>query len=385
MGQLSGSQTAKGTSTAILADQRVIDMADTIALLEPDAAPLTVFTKQMKSGRECFNPEFSWLEDVLAPKVITADTAGYADSATTLNVVAADGPKVASYDLLKNPATGEIMLVTAVATAALTIVRAFGTTAAAAIAASQVLLVIGNANAENQAVRDIKATSTTKKTNYAQIFRTPFGFSRTLRDSKTYGGNYKAYQSRKKGIEHRVEIERQFLFGEPKEQVNTDSGRWATGGLDYFISTNRIDANQGISYSGLLDAAQTVFRYGNQKMRLCLAAPTVISKIDLLAEARLFHQTNTTAYGVSISKIQTSHGDLMLVKHPLLQETAAYNERMFILDMDKISERPFVGANTKLKTNIQTPSVDGEVHEYLTQIGLQVENETCHAVLYNAA
>lgn len=382
---LAGSLTDVGTNTAVLSNQRVIDMADEIALLEPDSAPLTVFTNRMKTGREAFNPEFSWLEDVLLPKVVTVLTGCDASQTGTLVFASGDGNKVASNDLIKVPSTGEIFLVSSVSTDTPTIVRGFGTTAGAAIPAGEVMLIIGNANAENETIRTLKSTQTVKKTNYCQIFRTPFGFSRTLRDSKLYGGDTKAYQSRKKGIEHRVEIERQFLFGEPKEQTNADSGRWATGGLDYWIRTNRFNGNGGLNFSALEDSMQTVMRYGNQKMRLGLASPAFISKVDLLAESRLFFQTSTEAYGVKINKITTSHGDLMLVKHPLLQEIAPYNAWCFMLDMDKIMERPFTGAATKLKQNIQAPSADGEQHEYITQIGLQVNNEIAHGLYTNAA
>jgi len=88
---------------------------------------------------------------------------------------------------------------------------------------------------------------------------------------------------------------------------------------------------------------------------------------------------------VRINRIQTSHGDVLLVKHPLMQDVPEFNERAFILDMDKIKQRPFVGASTKLRMNIQAPDVDGKKHEYLTQIGLQVENQLTHAVHFNVA
>lgn len=379
---ISGANTTVGTSTGINSAQRIIDMEDQIFLLEPDAAPLTVFTKATKTGRTAFNPQFSWQEDVLQPKTLTLTTDA---GSTSIVLNAGDGSKVNTWDLVKNTNTGEIMLVTAVATDTLTVTRAFGTTPQATGAVSDPMLIIGNANEENAVSRNILATLTTKVTNYCQIFRTPLGFSRTLKDTDLYGGKYYAQQMKKKGIEHRVEMERQFLFGEPYEQVNTDGGRWQTGGIDHFIQSNRTDMNKSVTYAGLEDALQQVFRYGNQKSRLGIAAPSFISKVDLLAEARLFHQTTTEQYGVRLTKVTSSHGDLLLVKHPILQSTPGYNERVFILDMDAIAERPFKGADTKLRMNIQAPDVDGEKHEYLTQIGLEVRNELKHMVLYNCA
>lgn len=385
MANYTGPQTAVGTSSGLESTRRVIDMKDSIALLEPSAAPLTVFQKRAGSSESCFNPEYKWHEDALAAKAVTLDATGYNNSVTTVNVASGEGLKITAGDLIKVPSTGEILLVSAVATDALTVVRGFGTTAGATIPASEVVLVIGNANKENAASRDVKATTLVPKTNYAQIFRTSFGFSRTAMDSKLYGGKVKAYEANKKGIEHKVEMERQFMFGEPKEQINADGGRWQTGGLDYWIQTNRINAGGSVTYAGLENVAETLFRYGNQSSRLGLASPSYITKIDLLSEAKLFFQSTTTVYGVRVNRVQTSHGDLMLVKHPLLAETAAYNERCFYLDMDKVKLRPFVNADTQLRKNIQTNDLDGEKHEYLTQIGLQVENELCHGIHYGAA
>ena len=379
-------QNTAGSASNVLAAQRVIDMDDTIALLEPSDAPLTVFTKRSGQSEECFNPSFSWLEDVLLPRVSATDAAGYASGATTINVTTGDGTKFNTNDLVIVPATGEILLVSSVSTDALAVTRAFGTTAAAAIPAAVTdLLIIGNTQIEGATSRNALATQTQSKTNYAQIFRTPLGASRTLMDSKLYGGKYEPYQVRKVGIEHRVEIERSFIWGQPYQNVTSTGGQWASGGLEYWIQTNRIDGGGTLTYATFEKMAETVFRYGNQKMRLGICSPAFMTKVDLLAEARLFFQTTTEVYGVRINRIQTSHGDVMLVKHPLMQDLTEYNERCYVLDMDKIKQRPFVNAATKLKLNIQAPDVDGKKSEYITQMGLQVENQLCHAVLYDVA
>lgn len=379
-------QNTAGSAANVLAAQRVIDMDDTIALLEPSDAPLTVFTKRGGQSEECFNPAYNWLEDVLLPRVTATDATGYTSVVTTINVTAGDGTKFNTNDLCIVPSTGEIFLVTAITTDALTVTRGFGTVVGTAIPATvSDLMIIGNTQIEGATSRNALATQTVQKTNYAQIFRTPLGFSRTLMNSKLYGGNYKAYQTKKVGIEHRVEIERAFIWGQPYQNTTSTGGQWATGGLDYWIQTNRIDGGGAMSYASVEKVAETVFRYGNQKNRLGICSPAYITKIDLLAEARLFFQTTTEVYGVRVNRIQTSHGDLMLVKHPLMQDLPEYNERCYYMDMEKIKQRPFVNAATKLKMNIQAPDVDGEKHEYLTQIGLQVENQLCHAVHFNVA
>jgi len=383
MALITGQQTVVGSTTGITSNQRVIQMDKTIHLLEPNKNPLTVLMNKLSGGENTGSPKFEWLEDILAPKTLTGDAIGYSSGSTTMGLASGQGAKVAAFDIIKNPTSGEQILVTAVSTDTLTITRAFGVTAAGAIAANQPLLIIGNANKENASVRDILATAVTAKYNYAQIFRTPLGFSRVLKNSELYGGDYKSGQLKKKGIEHATEMERMYIFGEPNEVQSSDGGRWTTAGIDYFLQANRYDAGGSLSYTTFLDFAQQVFRYGTQGSRLMIAAPVIISAVDAMSASRLMTQVGGTMFGVHVSKVQTSHGEFMLVKHPLLSETAFFNERAFALDMDKLKDRPFTGAKTQLRTNIQAPDQDGEKHEYLTQSGLQLVNQEASGVLYN--
>jgi hypothetical protein len=395
MANVPGPQTLVGATNNVVSNQIVIDMSEKIHLLEPDATPLTALTRSLKASKTCHRPKFEWLEDILLSKVVTltADNSGAGLTGTT-TVTAADLSKIANYDVVKNPRTGDIGLVTnnALSGTTFTVTRSFGTTAAAAWTSGDILLVIGSANKEYAAIRSIIATQKSDVYNYAQIFRTPFGFSRVARDTEMYGEQEKPYQTRKRAIEHKTDIERAFLFGQPYEETDTSGGvggdptaggRWATGGIDYFISSNRKDAGGALTYNTLLDWAQDLFRYGNKKERICIAAPVVLSSLARMAAEKLLVQEGVEEFGLSIFRILTPHGKLMFINHPLLSETSAYNERCYALDMDNIRERPFVNANTKLLLNRQQPSVDGEEHEYLTQVGLEVALEKTHGVLYN--
>lgn len=115
----------------ILSNSIVIDMSDTIAELEPDEAPLTVFLMKLaKENAQSYKVE--WLENRgRAHWTQVNNGAGYADSATS--IVVDDGTIIAVGDNVKVARTGEVMRVTAVSTNTLTVTRAFGETAAAAI------------------------------------------------------------------------------------------------------------------------------------------------------------------------------------------------------------------------------------------------------------
>lgn len=110
-----------------------IDMSEKIALLQPSATPFITFLKRAKGNTEvATNPKFQWMEDDLGARWDAINNgAGYLSTDTSL--VVDNGAYFSAGDIVKVPRTGECMLVTAVATNTLTVVRGYGVTAAAAL------------------------------------------------------------------------------------------------------------------------------------------------------------------------------------------------------------------------------------------------------------
>lgn len=110
-----------------------IDMSEKIALLQPSATPFITFLKRAKGNTEVANnPKFSWLEDNLGARWDAINNvAGYGDAATSL--VVDNGAYFSAGDIVKVPRTKEVLLVSSISTNTLTVVRGFGTTAAAAL------------------------------------------------------------------------------------------------------------------------------------------------------------------------------------------------------------------------------------------------------------
>jgi hypothetical protein len=304
--------------------------------------------------------------------------AGYADNATEITVD--DGTKFRAGDVIKITRTGEQLLVVSVATHALTVLRAWGSTAAAAIVNDDPVLIVGNANQEHATKRAMKIGDITKKTNYTQIFRTPFGISRTANKSDTNGKNDLAHQRMMQLIEHQKEIERAFWFGEPKEDLTGTHPRRATGGIDYFITTNATDAGGSLTeFDGFFRSG---FRYGS-KSKWLFAAPIVVSAINYWAKSKLVTEINDKTYGISVMKYTTPFGVVNLVTMNLFTEVTLYSGYAYLIDMECLAYRFIADSDTKLKTNIQDPSADGEEDEYLTECGLEFSQEKKCALLYN--
>ena len=83
------------------------------------------------------------------------------------------------------------------------------------------------------------------------------------------------------------------------------------------------------------------------------------------------------AYGLVILKYICPFGELNLIRHKLL-EGAVYGNYAIALDMENVSFR-YLRDTMELKDR-QENDEDAEKGEYLTECGLQVEQEKTHAI-----
>lgn len=368
------------TTGNINSARRVVDISAKIDVLEPDSAPFLLLTKKMDK-KVTVNPEFNWFEEESLIKSDQVNNgAGYDDDDTS--IVVDNGSRFRGGDVIKVVRTGEQMLVSSVSTNTLTVVRAWGTTAGAAIVDNEPLLIVGNANAEHATKRDMKIGDVTKKTNYTQIFRTPFGISRTANKSEMHGKNDLAHQRMMQLIEHQKEIERAFWFGEPKEDLTGTTPRRATGGVDYFISTNATDAGGALTEAEFDSFLKTGFRYGS-KTKWLFAAPIVVAAISFWAKNKVQTGVDATTYGIATESYKTPFGTVKIVNMNLFTEVTLYSGYAYLIDMECLGYRYIADSDTKLKTNIQDNSADGQEDEYLTECGLEFSQEKKCSLLYN--
>ena len=65
--------------------------------------------------------------------------------------------------------------------------------------------------------------------------------------------------------------------------------------------------------------------------------------------------------------------------NPLFVEELA--GQAYLLDMESFRYRFMEGRDTQLQTNIQAPDVDGEVDQYISEVGLERKQAPRHAML----
>ena len=357
--------------------QRVVDMADSIALLQPSAAPLTVLLMRLQK-REAFNPKFEWLEDDLTAKWDAAVGAYIAkDTAITVNYT-----YFSVNDIVKVPSTGECMKVTSVAYGianVITVIRGYGTTDADAIADKALLVIIGNANQEGASSPTIMTSKVVPQFNYTQIFRKPFGVTNTEDASELYGGPDLAYQRKKMGIEHSVDIERAFLFGEANEDLSGAQPTRTTAGVLSYVKTNVASSVGTLDETKFETFLRGLFQYGSD-VKFLFCSPILLSAISTLAVKNTLRTLpKEQTFGLNITRYVSPHGEVNLIKHRLLEN--AYDGYGIALDLKNLWYRPLRKRDTILKTNIQNNDEDQEKDEYITECGLQLNLEKTHGVM----
>lgn len=380
--------------TANLGATRKYDVADVISLLDVARYPmLAILTNAGKDPvtkqgdalkkKETTDPEFKWFEDKFGARedIVASNQGGATSLAVTNGSYFSIGDVllcVKSTQGTSNP-TGEVMLVTAVNTNTLTLARQVGDSALGGglLQQNDIIWIIGNANEEGASIREIKATAIAEALNYCQIFRTTIGITETARN--TTGWTKESdfdYQTRKKGIEHLVDVERAFMFGKKELIMSGVHPKRFTGGIFQRISQVVSNVTTRDDFNGYL---RTLFAHGNSEKYL-LASGYVVDKIGSFAHDKLQILQGEKTFGLSIIKYFSPHGTLNIIKHDLLSGDL-YGKSAVGLDMEALTYRYLSNRDTKLLTNRQAPGEDSNINEYLTECGLQLEQPERHAVV----
>lgn len=375
----------------IPSDRRVRDVSRKIQYLDPSAAPLTVLTKKA-SKASVYNTKFEWIEKDL-PARWDAVNAGGGYTAGATQFVVDHSEYFSVGDVVVIPRTGERVRVTAITLGSdtLDVTRSVGPTAAAGVNDNDNLLILGNAYAEGANAGAEKTNIESYPYNYTQIIRTPFGVTGSQTESENYTGPDKPRLRAEKAIEHMIDIERTILFGErdlDTSVVGTSNQPLRyTGGFLYFATSNVKDFGGVMTEAEVEDWCEDLFHYtGGSDTKFVAAAATPISVLDQLGVARLQLVPRDQTLGMTVKQFVTSHGNLMFTKHRLLEDgyvgtaNEGYGGYMLAVDPARIGYRFLRNRDTKLRTDIQAPDLDGWKDEYLTEMGWVVMNPQVHGV-----
>lgn len=369
-------------TTNVLSDQLAIDLGDRISELEPNWQVLTVFTRALNKARTVAT-KFHGLESRSKPRFdSTTNTA----NTTVQTIPVAHGSYFQQWDLVLNTRTGEMFRVDNVSGNNLEVTRGLQGTPGTGIAMNNAdeLMLVANAQPENDTSKPARNFIPTKISNYTQIFREPFEMSDSLRASAFQVSPAEwPRQAREHAREHAIDIERAMLFGRKSLTTPGSAETRTTGGLLSFITSNQTDAGGDLSEAEFNAFMLQTMRYGSAS-KLAMASGIGVSALNKFPASKQQVRSDEKTYGMSVSHYTSPFGSLNLVYHKLLEGTK-YGGYIIVADMDNVGYRYLandeLNRDTKLYPNIQPNDQDGRKDEYRTEAGLWVGLQESHGVL----
>ena len=418
--------------------RRLYNFSDRVADLAPDECPFFVYlSKVAKVPTD--DPQFRFLED--RNKIAITDRAFLIQAAVTLSAagslttVTFDTAGGASVDWLvkgmviaigedddstNQPAHNIVRVESlsdsgAYTTASVrTISKAGAASAELAVDDNTKCMVIGTSFEEGSGSPDVWSRELDNDYGYTQIFKTACELTNTARATR-----YRGYADEWQRIwnlklrEHKVDIERAMLFGQRASVQGIQYSEGIAGQImknsqsNAVVGGGQVSYNEGEAYFKSVTAAEWTYddmlsdlevifdpARGGNSSKLALCSLPVISQFNKMGDGGFIDNSTAStqaqymieraqgSFGHRVTKVDTIHGDITLIKEPLFRGLAA--GFMCMVDLDHVSYRPLVGnglnRDTHIVTNVQSDDEDLRKDMILTEAGLEVSLPETHAL-----
>lgn len=375
-----------------------LSFAQAITRLMPNGtAPLFGLTSLLKD-ETASNIEHGYFSKTMIFPSVTS-TAGDLVGATTLTVNAYTD--IVPGDLLLNERTSEIILVTATPTATtLTVQRAVGSTAAAAINAADVMRTIGNAFEEGSVRPSAVAIIAERYVNNTQIFRNSWAVTKTAAAiPQIAGAGYVSESKQDCAALHAMAIEKALFFGQKfmgtrnGQPFHTMEGIVArvNAAASGNITTLGATTNWTQFEAALDKTLETVTDPKGGNIRTMFVGGTARRVIHNIARLNSTYQITTaeTAWGLQIDTIRTPRGTFEMIEHPLYNAyggTSMWAKMAVIADLNAFSLaylRKTSDASYNSAGALVDNGVDAEGGTLTTELTCTIKNPAAFGVLYN--
>lgn len=361
-------------------------------------APLFGLTSMMGDGT-ALSVEHGYFSKTMVFPSVTL-TAAVADGVATTFTVASTA-NILPGDLLRANSTGEIVRVMTVASAtSITVLRAVGQIAAAAIADTTPLYGVGNAFEQGSLRPASRLMNPVRVMNKTQIFRNSWQLPHTMNAVLPIVGNSLPAESKQDcGMFHAADIEKALIFGQQSGQIVNNQYLTTMDGLVETVrrlapAGNTSTAGATTNYDQLESFLEGVFdtvangRNGNERVLLVGGqARKVINGIGRLS-GQYQIVDGQTSFGLQFQTFKTSRGTFRMIEHPMLNSNDDWKKMAIAVDVPSLRIMYLAGR----KTSNMEYGMDGRpVDNGIDAIGgtltseLTVENinPAAHAVIYN--
>lgn len=321
------------TSDAHIAGSRKGDFASSILSLYPTgSATLFALTSGMESA-PATDPVVTWFEDTHVTGRQTVVTGG--NSAATSIVLDGASTYVPGTTLLVEE-TGEMLYISAVSSATVTVERGFAGTTAATISTDDHVQRIGNTFEEASSRPVAVANAGVARWNYMQIFRNSWDVSGTARVTEYRTGDIVAKNKSECMMYHSEDIERSLWWG--RKTQGTRNGRVfrTMDGVLAQITTNVTTAGSTTSWTQFDTFLQGVFSKNvkgkpNERIAFCGNGALGVVQQIAVKNSQVNIDTGATEFGMEVTKWITPYGRISLMTHPLFNEHPVWTKNLIVL------------------------------------------------------
>ena len=295
-------------------------------LMPNGTAPLFAMTAMMKTEIAA-QIEHGYFSKTMVFPSVTLGAAVADGAATTFTVVSSENMLPGM--VLRADTTGEHVVVNSVpSTTSITVTRGVGTIAAAAIANSVNLWMVGNAYEQSSLRPQALSIAAVRNTNYTQIFRNTWAISDTTRQTMVIAGDTNVAENKQDcAMFHAADIEKSLFFGQ--KFIGSRNGQpFST--MDGLINTVTTAAAGNVTTLGAttnftqLEAAiDPVFNQATDPSsgaeRVMFVGGTTHRVLNAIGRLNGTYQLmdGQTSFGLQFSSFKLSRGTLRVIEHPL--------------------------------------------------------------------
>lgn len=335
---------------------------------------------------------FEWNDEVMGYPIFTCEANANTSGSGSLSLTMVGDQGNMTMCVISNVTTGEDMYVTAQSGNTLTVIRGFGGTTVSAVTGDDQFIQIAQATPEASYLPPSKYFKTRFFNNFIQkIVTTTEMDEDALKEKTKEGYNPQQYIKERTLDDHLMQVERALMFGKKSENIirdqdGQDKKLYTTGGVMSQISTNRIAIPNGsVTLDAILDAfsvAQEFQVKGRSNTgHIAFVSSAFLRRLNSLirnAGGSYYELTyGVGEYGIRVATLETGFGTVKLIPYRLFDELVAYRGTAVMINPSLLQAKYFD------KTRVRNFDVPKFVvlNAMVTQMGLQLRQEQCHAVI----
>lgn len=360
------------------------DVADMIAIVSPYETPL--LNALGDPLREATSTHHEWLEDELLPNKDAIDDATWTDPDGDTQFDVAHGSRFRKGDQIQIEGSEELMLVTAVSTNTLTVLRGYAGTTPEDLADEQIVNILGNAGLEGDDKPSARFTHRVRSGNYTQIFTAAVEVSGSDMAARQLGlADEMDYQKGERLRELVRDLESTIINGGRPVADPQGSGtvRRTMKGIIQHLSSNVFHTSDGGFPTGNdLDEAKVnyvlrkIWENSSGNVDLIVVGGFQKRKINAFCADSRTYGPNDKTFSDMVATYESDFGRCTVITTRWLPQDAA-----LFLDSSRISVLPLTGRSFHFKP--LASGGDYECGELIGEYTLELRNEAAHGLIRN--